>query len=207
MKDRRREFVERYKHLVIPQGVKLIRADVDFNEFGEDHSVWEQISYYCGDLNVYSLEFPRFNVDFYLYNKKMELGGQAVRLFGREPIPGNTLSRKAYVYFHEPIDVLWTSAGSDQRLIYPSSESNVVFQFESAHGVTEYDTHYGQGKFLPRGDRWKGNTPKHLVFSVGGRNLDTPHSAVSEVRIDLKKLGQGYVDAFMRHVGMDNPTS
>ena len=69
---------------------------------------------------------------------------------------------------------------------------------EQEHGLMEYSPTYGTGKFLPKNSLGQKNNPKPMVFAVG---LVSSPNGLHSAEINLRLLGNGYLNAFMKHAG------
>jgi len=199
LEEKRKVFLDLFKQLPLPKGATLIRAKFDA-QFDENSPTWAGVRYFCGDLTVYELDFGNYSVQFFLCNKKLPLDGQVADAIQRIPIPGNTLSEQGTVIFYPVIDLNWEFIEAKDSKFYRNSGEPGVSRYETEHGLMEGSSIYSRGKFLSRDSLKQKNGPKPLEFHFCGRSSDGRYNALEQVKFDLRTLGYGELDAFMKHI-------
>ncbi|MBI2656206.1 hypothetical protein HYX03_00520 [Candidatus Woesearchaeota archaeon] len=197
---KRMQFLTLFEQLPVPTGSSAVRTISGNKIYDASSFIWHQVGYFCGDLIVLELDYEPFKLVFSYRNRKVSLGEQGMFLLQRTPIPGSTLKNEAHIYFKKPVDLDWEIIEVESSMLLRSSIEQYVCRYKSAHGVAE--TNYlntWNGRFSSERALKEGRHPI-IGIKIGGKSEKGMYSAIREVSFDLRKLGYGELNAFMKHV-------
>ena len=198
--EKRKEFLRLFKSLPVPSGSSLIRTIHGEENYDVNSFVWHRLEYFCRDIIVTELDYESFKLSFWHENKKLGLDKQDGDIALGIPLPGSTLGKELTIYFKEAQDLDWKALEPKDSLLLKPKQAG--YSYESKFGLSEcgYPFRF-DGYFLSKKRLNEGSQPI-ISFQVGGKSKNGEYASIEHAVFNLKKLGYGELNAFMKHLSL-----